>query len=269
MTLIEAIILGIVQGATEFLPVSSSGHSILVPTVFGLSQPTLSAVVVAHLGTLLAVAIYFYKDLWGIITAVFRSIIDRDPMQSTESRLGWFIVVGSIPAVLAGLLLESWFESVFADPRWAAGFLLITAVFLVTGERLRSGLKTLAKMTWLDAMIIGIFQSFALLPGVSRSGSTITAGLIRGLDRELAARYSFLMSVPIIFGAGVLKLAELVSQPGWTSQIGTMLTTFVVAAVVGYACIHFLISWLKKRSLYPFAIYCATVGILFLLFYRP
>lgn len=268
MSILEAIILGIVQGATEFLPVSSSGHSILIPTVFGLTQPDLNAVVVAHLGTLLAVLIYFFQDLIAIGRATLQGIIERAPMKTAESRLGWFIVVGSIPAALVGLLLEEWFEAVFGDPRWAAGFLLLTAVLLVLGERLRSGHKTLEKMTWTDAILIGLFQMMALLPGVSRSGSTIVGGLLRGLDRALAARYSFLMSVPVILGAGLLQAIELVQEPNWTSQLPAMTATFVSAAVVGYGCIYFLIAWLRKRSLYPFAIYCASFGLLFLLFYR-
>lgn len=268
MTLIEAIILGIVQGATEFLPVSSSGHSILVPTVLGLDPPDLNAVVVAHLGTMVAVVVYFFEDIKNIFVGTIQGLVARAPMQTAESRLGWFIVVGSIPAAVAGLLLESWFESVFADPRWAALFLLGTAVLLIAGEMLRSGEKSLAKMGWLDALFIGVFQMFALLPGISRSGSTIVGGLIRGLDRPLAARYSFLMSAPIIFGAGVLQAVEMITEGGWQSELGSLAIIFITAAVVGYGCITFLLAWLRKRSLYPFAIYCLVFGLLFLAFYR-
>lgn len=268
MSIIEAIILGIIQGATEFLPVSSSGHSILVPTVLGFDTPGLNAVVVAHLGTMLAVVIYFFEDIKNIISGTIDGLLKRAPMATAESRLGWFIVVGSIPAAVAGLLLEDWFESVFGDPRWAALFLIGTAVLLVAGEKMRSGEKTLEKMGWADAILIGIFQMFALLPGISRSGSTIVGGLIRGLDRSLAARYSFLMSAPIIFGAGLLQAVDMVSQGGWQSEIGSLAVVFVTSALVGYGCIYFLIAWLRKRSLYPFAIYCAAFGVLFLIFYR-
>ncbi|MEM7331888.1 MAG: undecaprenyl-diphosphatase UppP [Chloroflexota bacterium] len=267
MSLLEAIILGIIQGATEFLPVSSSGHSILVPTILGFETPDLNAVVVAHLGTMLAVLIYFFTDIKNIITGTIQGLITRTPMATAESRLGWYIVVGSIPAAIAGLLLEDWFESVFADPRWAALFLIGTAALLVAGERLRSGEKTLEKMGWADAIIIGIFQMFALLPGISRSGSTMVGGLIRGLDRPLAARYSFLMSAPIIFGAGVLQGIEMVSEGGWQSEIGSLAVVFITSAIVGYACIALLIAWLRKRNFYPFAIYCALFGVLFLLFW--
>ncbi|MCP5095272.1 MAG: undecaprenyl-diphosphatase UppP [Chloroflexi bacterium] len=264
MTLFEAIILGIIQGATEFLPISSSGHSILIPAIFNLSETTLAASVVAHLGTLLAVIIYFFHDLWAIFTAALSSLRDRAPMATTESRLAWYIVVGSIPAAILGLLLEDWFESLFQNARWAALFLIGTAVILIIGERLISGQKTLEQMNWLDAIIIGLFQALALLPGISRSGSTIMAGLIRGLDRELAARYSFLLSVPIIFGAGLVQVPQMISE-GAGSSFGILMAIFITSAVVGYACIYFLMAWLRERNLYPFAIYCALFGIGYLL----
>ena len=263
MTLIEAILLGIIQGATEFLPISSSGHAVLVPAVFGLAQPTLGMAVVAHLGTLLAVIIYFYKDLWSIIQAVFRGLLDRQPMAHAESRLGWYIVIGSIPAAVAGLLLEDWLANLFVNPRWAAVFLIGTAVILVIGERLLSGHKQLNEMGWFDAIVIGLFQAFALLPGISRSGSTIMAGLMRGLNRELAARYSFLLSAPIILGAGILQVPDLL-RGNWTAELPLLIATFLAAAMVGYLCIHFLMTWLRERNLYPFAIYCAMFGALFL-----
>ncbi|MCB8945553.1 MAG: undecaprenyl-diphosphatase UppP [Ardenticatenaceae bacterium] len=265
MTIIEAIILGIIQGATEFLPISSSGHSVLVPAVFGLSQPTLGMSVVAHLGTLLAVVIYFHRDLWQIIRMTLKSLQERQPMAYSESRLAWYIVVGSVPAAAVGLLFEDWLADIFTHPQWAAVFLMGTAVILVIGERLLSGRKQLADMTWLDAIIIGLFQALALLPGISRSGSTIMAGLTRGLNRELAARYSFLMSVPVIFGAGLVQLRDMLSG---NLQVGLpiLAATFITSAIIGYLCIHFLLTWLRQRNLYPFAIYCAAFSLLFLLF---
>lgn len=268
MSIIEAIILGLVQGATEFLPISSSGHSILVPTVLGFNPPELNAVVVAHLGTLLAVLVYFFADIKNIVVGLLQGIADREPMKTAESRLGWFILVGSVPAAVAGLLFEEGLETVFADPRWAAVFLIVTAVLLVVGEQLRSGEKSLQTMSWSDAIVIGIFQMFALLPGISRSGSTIVGGLIRGLDRAVAARYSFLMSAPIIFGAGSLQAAQMLVEEGWQSQFVPLSIVFITSAVVGYGCIYFLLAWLRKRNLYPFAVYCALFGILFLVFFR-
>ena len=265
MSIIEAIILGIIQGATEFLPVSSSGHSILLPAIFGMSEPGINEVIIAHQGTLLAVLLYFWRDIWAIIKGVFQGLVERNPMGNAQSRLGWFLVIGSVPAAVIGLLFEDTFETIFANPMWAALFLLATAGFLVLGERMLSGEKKLDKMSWADAMIIGCFQVFALFPGVSRSGSTIVGGLTRGLDRELAARYSFLMSIPVILGAGLLKLADLIGATG--INYGTLAVTFIVSFFVGLACIHFLIQWVKERSLYPFAIYCALFGVFSLIYF--
>ena len=264
MTIIEAIILGIVQGATEFLPISSSGHMVLIPASFNMTRPDLNAVAIAHLGTLLAVLVYFYKDLRDILIGTLSGIKKGALMGTTEARLGWYIVVGSIPAAVAGLTLEDYFEEIFSAPTIAASFLLFTAALLVFGEYKRSGKKELSGMSWLDAITIGLFQMLALFPGISRSGSTIVGGLLRGLDRELAARYSFLLGVPAILGAGLLSLLDLLGSANFNSQIPALVTTFIFSAIVGYTCIHFLIQWLKKRSLIPFAIYCSALGIIFL-----
>lgn len=260
MSLIEAIILGIVQGATEFLPISSSGHLVLVPYLFNWDEPGLSMIAIVHLGTLLAVLIYFRADIWRIVLGVLDGLRRRQPLATVESRLGWFIVAGSIPAAVAGLLFSDFFESVFATPAVAAGFLLVTAVIMVVGERLLSVTKELETMTWLDAMIVGVFQMMALFPGISRSGSTITAGLIRGFNRETAARFSFLLGIPAILGAGLLAIADIVQAGNFASQWPSMLAGFLTAAVTGYACIHFLLTWLKQRNLYIFVVYVIAVS---------
>ncbi len=265
MNILEAIILGIIQGATEFLPISSSGHSILIPTILGLQEPSLNAVIIAHEGTLLAVLIYFWKQIMEIVQGVWRGLTSGAPLGNPEARLGWYIVIGSIPAAIIGLLFEDAFETRFATPRYAAAFLIVTALFLVMGERLISGEKKLDRMSWFDAIFIGLFQMFALFPGVSRSGSTIVAGLLRGLNRELAARYSFLMSIPVIAGAGLLGVKDLIQEGNLMTQLPSLIVVFITAAIVGYACITFLLNWLRQRSLYPFAIYCATFGALYLL----
>lgn len=260
MSIIEAILLGILQGATEFLPVSSSGHLVLFPAIFGMTQPSLSLIAIAHEGTLLAVLIFFRHDLWNIVKAVVEGLRQRDPIGSTNARLGWYIAVGSIPAAAAGLLLEDSFEKVFGNPTAAAFFLLVTAGFLVVAERLLTGKKMLAEMTWTDAIIIGLFQMLALLPGISRSGSTITAGIWRGLNRATAARFSFLLGVPAILGAGLLALSDLLGSGDFASQWPVYLATFVAAAAMGYACIYFLLAWLRSHTLYIFAVYCALLG---------
>jgi undecaprenyl-diphosphatase len=258
-------LLGILQGATEFLPVSSSGHLVLFPAILGMAQPSLSLIAIAHEGTLLAVLIYFRHDLWEIIKAVLKGISERTPMRETNSRLGWYIIVGSIPAAAAGLLLEDTFEEIFGNPAAAAFFLLVTAGMLVVAERLLSGEKMLAEMSWWDAIVIGLFQMLALLPGISRSGSTITAGIWRGLNRGTAARYSFLLGVPAILGAGLLAVADIVGNGDVATQWPIYLATFMAAAVTGYACIYFLLTWLRNHTLYIFAVYCALLGGGFLL----
>jgi undecaprenyl-diphosphatase len=265
MTIIEAIILGIIQGATEFLPISSSGHLLLVPAIFNISEPDLNTTAIAHLGTLLAVIIYFRQDIWQIITAVLKGLAERRPFENDMSRLGWQILLGTIPAALAGLLFEETFDSIFGNPTIAAVALFGTAGLLIIGERLYSGTKPLAKLSWSDAIIIGLFQLLALLPGISRSGSTITGGLARDLDRATAARFSFLLGIPAIAGAGLLALLDLFGSPDVGDQLVVLSVTFVVAAVVGYLCIAFLLSWLRQHRLYPFAIYCAIFGALFLI----
>jgi undecaprenyl-diphosphatase len=260
MSIIEAIILGMLQGATEFLPVSSSGHLVLFPAIFGLTQPSLTLIAVAHLGTLFAVLLYFRHELWTIFKAVVDGIRKRDPLQDNSARLGWYIATGTVPVAIAGLLLENELESVFGNPTAAAFFLLVTAALLVIAERLLTGTRLLAELSWSDAIIIGLFQMLALLPGISRSGSTITAGIWRGLNRASAARYSFLLGVPAIFGAGLLALIKAAGSDSMSAQWPSFLAAFLAAAVTGYACIYFLMAWLRNHSLYIFAAYCALLG---------
>lgn len=259
MSIIEAILLGILQGATEFLPISSSGHLVIIPAIFTMTPPDLTMIGVLHLGTLLAVLVYFWRDLWAILTAVLRGLRHRQPLATTEARVGWLIVIGSIPAVVIGLLFESTLEEIFSQPEAAAFFLLVTAVLLVIGEKMLSGQKMPAQMNWTDALTIGSFQAFALLPGVSRSGSTIVGGLIRGLDRPTATRFSFLLGVPAILGAGLLSLLDILKATAAYPPV-TYAAGFLAAAVTGYLCIHFLLRWVRSHTLYIFAVYCALVG---------
>ncbi|MBK7215889.1 MAG: undecaprenyl-diphosphate phosphatase [Candidatus Promineofilum sp.] len=264
MSLLEAIIIGIIQGATEFLPISSDGHLVLVPTVFGLTPPDLVLIGLVHAGTLLAILSYFWRDLIAIARDVLAGLAQRQPLATPNARLGYFMVLGSIPAGIVGLLALDFFEAQFGSPTVAAAGLLVTAAFLVIGERLKSGTKSLDRLTWLDALIIGSFQVLALLPGISRSGTTIAAGLGRGLDRPTAARFSFLVGLPAIAGAGLLSIIDIFSAQG-SLPMGHYAAAFVAAAVVGYGCIAFLLNWLKRHTLYPFAIYCAVAGLLYLL----
>ncbi len=264
MSLLEAILIGIIQGATEFLPISSDGHLVLVPTVFGLTPPDLVLIGLVHAGTLLAILSYFWRDLIAIARDVLAGLAQRQPLATPNARLGYFMLLGSIPAGIVGLLALDFFEAQFGSPTVAAAGLLVTAAFLVIGERLKSGTKSLDRLTWLDALIIGSFQVLALFPGISRSGTTIAAGLGRGLDRPTAARFSFLVGLPAIAGAGLLSIIDIFSAQG-SLPMGHYAAAFVAAAVVGYGCIAFLLNWLKRHTLYPFAIYCAVAGLLYLL----
>jgi len=264
VNLFQALFLGFLQGATEFLPVSSSGHLVLVPWLLGWDSPGLVFDAVVHWGTALAVVVYFWRDWISIAQAVFRSLLDRS-LADSQVRLAWFIVLGTIPAALLGYLLEDFFEAMFGRPAAAAGFLLVTAAILTISERLGRRERDLDTLTWLDALLVGLAQALAILPGISRSGSTIAAGLVRGLRREAAARFSFLLATPIIIGAGLLKVLALAQAGGLAAQAPTLAVGFVVAGAVGLGCIYFLMRYLQRRSLYPFAVYCAVASLLCLL----
>lgn len=265
MSFLEAIIIGIIQGATEFLPISSDGHLVLLPTIFDLPQPDLVLIGLVHAGTLLAIISYFWRDILAIVKGVINGLVRRDPFGEANSRLGWLILLGSIPAAIIGLGLKDFFEEQFTNPTVAAAGLLVTAAFLVIGELLRKGTKTIEQLSWADSLLIGLFQTLALLPGVSRSGSTIASGLWRGLDRPAAARFSFLVGLPAIAGAGLLSILDIFGANGSESW-AIYLAAFAAAAITGYFCIAFLLNWVKRHSLYPFAIYCALFGGGYLLY---
>ena len=264
MNFFHALLLGTLQGATEFLPVSSSGHLVLLPWLLGWPAPGLPFDAVVHLGTALAVIAYFWRDWLSLGGAALRSLATRS-LADSNARLAWFILLGTVPAALLGYLLNDFFESMFGRPAAAAGFLLVTALILALSERLGRRERDLDTLTWLDALLIGLAQAGAILPGISRSGSTIAAGLGRGLRREPAARFSFLLATPVILGAGLLQVADLAQTGGLAAQAPLLGVGFAAAALVGLGCIHFLMRYLKRRPLYPFAIYCAAAGVACLL----
>ena len=265
MSVLEAIILGIVQGATEFLPISSSGHLLLIPSLFDLQEPNLNGIAIAHLGTLLAIQVYFRTDLWMILRAVLAGLGKRKLLGTFEARLGWYIAIGTIPAIVFGFLLNNLIDELIESPIVAASLLIVTGIILIIGEQLVTGDKEFSQMTWSDAITIGFAQVLALLPGISRSGVTISTGLGRHLDRPTAARYSFLLGVPAIAGAGLLAMVDISQSSIQADQIMQLFITFLVAAIVGYVCIRFLMNWLQRRNLYLFAAYCISFGSLYLL----
>jgi len=259
MNVFQSILLGIVQGATEFIPVSSSGHLVLVPWLLGWPEPGVAFDTVLHLGTLLAVLLIFAPDFWKLATAWLRSLARRE--SSADVRLAWWILLATVPAALMGALLEKQFEALFSAPRWVALFLLVTGVWLVLADRLGRKLRQAEDLTWSQALLIGVAQGLAIAPGISRSGATIGAGLLLGLKREAAARFSFLLSAPIILGTAVLQVKKLLGTAGLNAQALPLALGFLAAFVTGYLCIRFLLSYLHQHSLTVFAIYCWVIGL--------
>ena len=264
MSVLQAVVLGIVQGLTEFIPVSSSGHLVLVPHLLGWhfahSQAFIFDVLVQW-GTLVAVCIYFRQDLIQIGRAFLRGLGNGKPFVDRDARMGWYLIVATIPAVVVGLLAKDTVEAAFASPRFTGFFLLVTALLLVVAEKMGSRQRTMDQITWFDGFWMGCFQVLALLPGVSRSGATIAGGMLRNLDRPSAARFSFLMSVPVMLGAGVLALKDLASMPGLNQFLLPLSVGFVSALISGYMAIRWLISYLGRHSLFVFAGYCLLAGL--------
>jgi len=261
-------VLGIVQGLTEFLPVSSSAHLVLVPYWLNWQIPAEESFifnVLVQLGTLAAVIIYFWKDLVAIIGAVIKGLFAGKPFVDPSARLGWWIVLGTIPAAIFGILIKDQVEAAFASPLLTGVFLLVTAFLLILSEWIGKRQKTLQDMTWLDALIIGGFQAISIFPGISRSGATITGGMLRKFTRPEAARFSFLLSIPIMLGAGGVAATDLLGLPTLSSFLPTVLVGFLVAGVVGYLSIRWLLHYLTQHTFYGFAIYCILVGVITLL----
>lgn len=263
MTLLQALLLGVVQGATEFIPVSSSGHLVLVPWVLGWElEPEAAFVfdVLVQWGTLLAVIVYFWSDLVSMGTSAVIDLAERRPLRSTESRLAWLLVLSSVPAAAAGLLVKDHVERAFSDPAAVSVFLLVTALLLTVSERVGSRTRDVEEINWFDALWIGAAQALALFPGISRSGATIAGGLTRELRRPAAARFSFLMSLPVMLGAGLIALTDLLSAPDMGAQLPPLIVGFLSAVVVGYLSIRWLLNYLNRHPLTVFIVYCTLVG---------
>ncbi|SEO49609.1 undecaprenyl-diphosphate phosphatase [Actinacidiphila rubida] len=303
LSYLQAVTIGALQGVTELFPVSSLGHSVLVPAWIGGSwqhlvtenasgdsgsSPYLAFIVALHVATALALLAYFRKDWVAIVKALFTTLRTRTVTTSTE-RLAWLLVVGTIPVGITGLVLEHTFRTLFAKPEAAAIFLTVNGVILYTGERLRRGSvartaalapelsagpgaategditahasrRRLDDLNYREAGIIGLFQTLALLAGISRSGITMVGGLLRGLDHEDAAKFSFLLATPVIFAAGLLKLPSLAGSAGDHIH-GQVVVGFLTAGVCAYAAVRFLSRWFTTRTLTPFAIYCLVAGV--------
>ena len=271
MDVIEAIVLGIVQGLTEFLPISSSAHLIIVPWLFGWKDPGVEFDVALHLGTLTAVLAYFWSDWVRIVKALIQSILERRVGDDPDRRIAWYVVIGTIPGAVAGFLLESRINDLFHQAsNLRTGLLVIGIMMLVMGavlllaERVGRHATDMRHLQFSQAMGVGLAQALALIPGVSRSGSTITAGLFFGLKREAAARFSFLLATPIILGAGAKSLYDVLKDQGGipADMQLAFVAGFLTAAVVGFLCIFFLLRYLQRNSTAPFIWYRFMLGIL-------
>lgn len=270
MDIIQAIIIGIVQGLTEFLPVSSSAHLVFVPEIMGV-QSSLAFDTLLHIGTLVAIFAYFWNDIIHMIKSFFSSLGDiprrefkKNFQEDQYKKLAWLVIIGTIPAGIVGILFKSNFESLFSSILAVGIFLIITGFLLWGSERVSQRIrpedrKPLKKLTIKNSLIVGIAQAFAIAPGISRSGATISAGLFLGFERELAARYSFLLSIPAIFGAALVQAKDITSLEMSTAAL---VGGFLAAAITGYLAIKFMLKLIKERSLLIFAYYCWIVGII-------
>ncbi|MDW7674928.1 MAG: undecaprenyl-diphosphatase UppP [Bacillota bacterium] len=244
----EAILLGLIQGLTEFIPVSSSGHLVITQAFLGIREATLTFEVLVHFGTFLAVVVVFYKDIINII---------KNPLQ----KLTLLIIAGAIPTGLMGIFFKDFFTGLFESELVVGIMLLVTGGILWITQKLPKGMKTDREMKVTDALFIGVLQGLAITPGISRAGTTIFAGLLRGLDREYAARFSFLLALPVIFGATLLELKDLVGEP-ITGDLGlAYLLGTLVAFISGYIAIKVLLKVLSDGKLYYFSYYCWLIGL--------
>lgn len=246
--MLTAALWGLVQGLTEFLPVSSSGHLVLIPALLGIDEPDLATTALLHVGTLVAVVWFYRSDIAGLV---------REPRSEHSKRVWGLLVIGTVPAAVVGLTLDGPIEIIFSEPSYVAFALIATGLVLALGLLFQPGERTLEEGRPGDAIVVGLAQALALIPGISRSGTTITAGLVQGFSRLEAARYAFLLGVPAIAGAGLLQGIELVDSGGFEP---TLLVGVAVAAITGYFAIDALVRLLGRSGLAPFAIYCIGFG---------
>ncbi len=266
MTLFHAFLLGIVQGLTEFIPISSTAHLLIAQRLFGLpaDDAMFSFLVIVQLGTLVSLFAFYWKDLLLIAKATWNF-----RCSTLERNLGIYILLATIPALLAGYLLKDAVEALFQQPMLEASIRLFTAAVLLTlAEWLTKKNRMLDSMTWLDAVFIGVMQILAVFPGASRSGTTISGGMFRGFDRPSAARFAFLMSVPVMLAAGGYEMLDVIQMPNLSEFLSLLAVGFITAAIAGWFAIKWLLAYLGKRSLYVFAVYCAIMGMLLSTFAR-
>lgn len=260
MNLIHALLLGLLEGLTEFIPVSSTAHMLIAQKLLNIpsSEAMFAFLVLVQLGPLAALILYFWKDLIVLARAFFTR-----PFSSPENRLAWYILIATIPALLAGALLTKVVEGSFRNPLLEAAIrLFAAAILLFLAEWLGRQTRHLDSMTWLDALIVGLFQILAIFPGSSRSASAISGGMLRSFDRLSATRFAFLMSVPVMAAAGGYESLSVLKLHGLSAFLPPLAVGFSVAAVIGWLSIRWLIGYVGRHSLYVFAAYCAIIGAL-------
>lgn len=272
MNIFEAIILGIIQGLTEFLPISSTGHLTVAGKLMNLISPDkpqiwTSFIAIIQLGTLIAVVVYFRNDILNIIKDFYQdNFISRKNFssQSLNSKMAWYLVIATMPVAIIGLLLKDIIEGTLTKNLYViSASLILLALILAVAEKTGKFKRGMENIKWYDALIIGLAQSLALIPGSSRSGTTITAGLFLGLKRETAARFSFLMSIPAVFASGILEFYESLKYIDFNSSLNLIIAT-AASGVVGYLSIEFLLRYLKKKSTFVFITYRILIGMLIL-----
>lgn len=264
MTILQSIVLGIVQGISEFLPISSSAHLVIIPYLFGWEIPPTEAFVfdvLVQVATLVAVIVYFWQDLVEMFNSLRRSWKSRDIKSETGSRTFLMLILATIPALVIGFVLSGVVERAFASPLLTACLLMVNALILVIAEKIGKRSRTLDEIVEKDALSIGFAQSLAIFPGISRSGSTMAGGMARDLERVPAARFSMMLSIPVMLAAGAYATLELFSIPGFWNMVTVFIPGFITAGVVGYFSIRWLLRYLTHASFYGFAAYCLLVGL--------
>ncbi len=261
MSLLEAVVLGLVQGLTEFLPISSTAHLRIVPSLLGWDDPGAAYSAVIQLGTVLAVIIYFWRDILSLGAAFFRGLKARDPLGEQQSRLAWMVILGTVPISVLGILFKSQIQGSLRSLYVIAGMLIFMAVLLLIAERAAKHQRTMNDMSLKDGLTVGLWQAVALIPGASRSGSTITGALFLGLKREDAARFSFLLGIPATTLAGLFQLRDLM-EAGARPSTAALVVGTVVSFVSGMAAIAGLLRFLRSRTTMVFVVYRIGLGVL-------
>lgn len=260
MTWLEAVVLGVIQGLTEFLPISSSAHLLIVSQLLGWGDPGAAFTAVSQIGTECAVIVYFRREIAAILRAWARSLVSADARSDPDARMGWLVIIGTLPIAVLGLAFSKQIETVARNLWLTAAMLIVFALLLGAADRLGTRLKTERDLTWRDGILFGLAQALALIPGVSRSGATITAGLALGYTRAAAARYAFLLAIPAVLASGLYEATKIGDDA--TAAWGPTILATVIAFGVGFAVIAWLMRWLTTRSYLPFVVYRLALGSL-------